>query len=335
MKFIVCGEFALPTYQEALSYGLKKNGAEVVECKLRHYGFYHLLGTIKNSIKLYKIVKKEKPDVVFLYRVINILPWIIPILKRRDKKLKVFIYHNDDPYRKGLWRRLTSLNFLRCIRYADITYVYRDVNIDEARRWGAKDVKIYMSHFDSRHDLKELQPDSFKKDTEKIVYIGHFENDYRVDVIDYLYRHGVDLDIYSDELFDKAFEEHNWPQEHNFNNVYREEYRKVISQSAMALAFFSTANRDKYTRRCFEIPIMGTLLLAPKTEVTERIFRDGMDAILYNSAEDLFEKITFLNSHKEKRDEIACNGYEMMKKGEHSEIARAAMVINDYNLLKL
>lgn len=331
MKFIVCGEYALPTYQEALSYGLKKNGAEVVDCKLLHYGFYHLWGSLKNSWKLLSLVRAEIPDAVFLYRVINIFPWFLRLLKCYNKNLVVFIYHNDDPYRKGLWRRLTSLNYLRCIKYSNITYVYRDVNIEEANKWGAKEARLFMSHFDSRHDLVEIDQSKFKKNNNKIVYIGHFENDNRVGIIDYLYKKGVDLDIYSDELFDQAFEEHNWPKIHKFNNVYRDEYRNVISQSSMALAFFSTANRDKYTRRCFEIPIMGTLLLAPRTSVTEEIFRDGENAVLYSTAEELYEKISYLNNHVEERDLIAWRGYEYMKSGKHSEIARAKTVIEDYN----
>ena len=335
MKIIVAGIYRYPMYQEALASGLEAINQDVHRVVLLNGHSWDQCVAYKNSKIVKQAVDEIKPDCLFLYRAEIIFAGVLRYLKHRYPQMKIFIYHNDDPFRKTLHRRLKSFHYLRCVKYADITYVYRKVNLAEAQKWGAKKTALFMSHFYSKKDLIELSDDSFLKNNDRIVYIGHYENDSRIEIIDYLYKHNINLDIYSNTFFEKAFEKHGWPKEHYFENVYEEEYRKTISESAMALAFFSTANRDEYTRRCFEIPIMGTLLLAPRTVITEQIFRDGENAILYNSPEDLYEKIVYLNSHKEIRNKIAKEGYEFMKGSNHSEIARAKMVVEDYiKLLK-
>ena len=84
--------------------------------------------------------------------------------------MKIFIYHNDDPFRKTLHRRLKSFHYLRCVKYADITYVYRPVNIEEAKQWGAKEAKLYMSHYYSKTDLKEYTQDQLSKKNGQVVF---------------------------------------------------------------------------------------------------------------------------------------------------------------------
>ena len=186
-----------------------------------------------------------------------------------------------------------------------------------------------MSHFDSRYDYRVLYPEDFKKDTDEIVFIGHCENDSRIDYIDFLFKKSVNLHIYGPEAWEHFFVIKNWPQGRMHARALGEEYRRIIHEASMALAFFSKANRDEYTRRCFEIPVMGTMLLAPKTSVMEEIFRDRENVRLFDTKEDLLKIINYYTSHKNERDIIAERGYNYISKGGFSEISRAQMVIND------
>lgn len=329
MKIVVAGTYRYSMYQDTLLYGLNCNGENGIKLCLPEDRPYNLMLPLKNAWRLFKYVKKERPDAVFLYRVENLLPIVVKILKKKYPNICFLMYHNDDPFRPGFKRRVKSYNYLHYVRYVDMVYVYRKVNIEEAKSWGGKMVKLFMSHYDSRHDLRELSHVDFQKKTDKVVYIGHCENDNRIEHLDYLFKNNINLHIYGPELWKKIFHTMGWPEERRHDRALGENYRNTIHEAAIALAFFSQANRDEYTRRCFEIPVMGTLIIAPRTSITVEIYKDGENAVLFDSKEDLLNKINYYNTHCEERDLIAENGFNHILNGDFSEISRARMVIND------
>ena len=52
-------------------------------------------------------------------------------------------------------------------------------------------------------------------------------------------------------------------------------------------------NNDKYTRRCFEIPACGTMMLAQKTNELKSLYKEGTEAAFFSGKEDLLDKIIF------------------------------------------
>ncbi len=62
----------------------------------------------------------------------------------------------------------------------------------------------------------------------------------------------------------------------------------------MALCLFSRLNRDEYTRRVFEIPACGALLLCERTPTMESLYRDGKEAVYFSSPEELVSKAKWL-----------------------------------------
>ena len=57
------------------------------------------------------------------------------------------------------------------------------------------------------------------------------------------------------------------------------EYAKALSGAKMCLAFLSKLNRDTYTRRCFEIPACGRVLLCERTADMQGLLREGDEAV--------------------------------------------------------
>ncbi len=333
MRIIVAGIYKYPMYQEALASGLESIGQEVCRVVLLNGHSWNQRVAYKNSIIVKKAVDDIKPDCLFLYRAEIIFAYTLKQLRKQYPQLKIFIYHNDDPFRNTLHRRLKSFHYLRCVKYADITYVYRPVNIEEAKQWGAKQVKLYMSHYYSKTDLKDYTREQLREKNGRVVFLGHFENDSRISYFDELFKSGVNFHIYGPENWKEVFVEHKWPLSQLHDIVRGAEYVGVIRDSSIALAFFSTANRDEYTRRCFEIPISGTALLQQRTNVTSALFKDKYNCLLFDSKEEFMEKIAYYLIHDKELANIAWNGYQYVKNGDFSEISRAKMVLNDYEQL--
>jgi spore maturation protein CgeB len=78
----------------------------------------------------------------------------------------------------------------------------------------------------------------------------------------------------------------------------------------MALCFLSKLNRDEYTRRNFEIPATGTVLVSECTDALRTLFKENEEAIFFKDAHDLISKVRLLLDDECMRISIAKAGYE-------------------------
>lgn len=333
MNIIVVGNYKWPHYQQALLDGFEKckNQVKANPLVIDSYPVWNLLGILSNTYKIYRHVKKTIPDVLFLYRVDFILPWVLPLLKKKYR-VRVLVYHNDDPYRNTLRRRIKHFFFLKSIKFSDITYVYREVNEREAYEWGAIKVKLMRSHYYSKLDRLSQDKDIYSKKKE-IVFIGHYEEDSRIKFLDALFHNGINVHVYGSNSWKTTFLTHQWPLSHLHGSVYNEEYRKTLGTAYAALAFFSERNRDDYTRRCFEIPMVKTLLFAPRTNYMSKTFTDGVNVILFESEHDIVQKAQEIFINPQRTSEITKNGYNFVRTGKFSEVDVAEEIIKDINNL--
>ena len=335
MTIAIAGNFKWVHYQQALLDGFIKLGendksVQAVPIKVDYCSNWNLFGLLQNSIYLLSQVRKQNVDVLFLYRLDYILPIVVYII-RHFCKCKILMYHNDDPYnRSTLRRRIKYFNFLHSIRYSDIVYVYREVNINEALQWGGKVVKLMRASYYSK--LDKPQESRVQKD-KKIVFIGHYEEDSRVVYLDALFKAGFPVHIYGHDNWNIVFEKYNWNKEFLHSPVYGSLYRETLSSSVAALAFFSKHNRDDYTRRCFEIPMAKTLLIAPATNFMRSVFHDGEDVILFKDSVDLVNKVSQVLSDEDLFNKITQNGYDFVLNGGFSENDMARAILSDIKKL--
>jgi hypothetical protein len=87
-----------------------------------------------------------------------------------------------------------------------------------------------------------------------------------------------------------------------------DEYTPTIAAARVALCFLSRANRNESTGRSYEIPAIGTCMLAERTPEHEFLYRDGVDACFFSTAEELVRKARYLLDHPEERQKIAASG---------------------------
>ncbi len=145
-----------------------------------------------------------------------------------------------------------------------------------------------------------------------IVFVGHPALDSRGTYLQSLWTHGLNVRLFGGgRLWDwalilgvRAAMKHG-----QIRPVYGNNYRDVIARAKICLAFFSSANRDQYTRRVFEIPAMGGFLLAPRTDEMRALYEEGTEAAFFDSPEELVEKCRYYLSHEDAREAIARRAY--------------------------
>ncbi|MCJ7785103.1 MAG: glycosyltransferase, partial [Desulfobacterales bacterium] len=110
--------------------------------------------------------------------------------------------------------------------------------------------------------------------------------------------------------------------------VFGEDYAKALCGAKMCLCFLSKLNRDTYTRRCFEIPACGKLLLSERTGDLQRMFIEDEEAVFFFNQGELVNKALWLRDHPEEINRIAKAGMHRVHADGHLVIDRMKEMIS-------
>lgn len=334
MRICIVGNYRWNFYEEALFEGFSSLGHTADRYVINTQGLFslHFKPGLQKKInnEFLSHITATKPDAIFFYRVNEIYKQTLDQIRILIPWIRLVSYHNDNPY-KGFRNRLKYHNYLSCLKSCDLLYVYRPSNINCGYRYGATNVKILMPYYYSKVHLNhEL---SINHKIQDVVFVGHVEDDGRIDVIDYLIKNKVDVKVYGPD-WDKIGHQKSWPIHCTKPPVYQKEYYNVILNSKVALCFFSKANEDIYTRRVFEIPAIGTALATENTEFTRSFFKDGHDVIMFRDKVDLLEKLCHILKSPSDIKRITANGHSKIITTCNSEKDRAAQIVNDLLAIK-
>lgn len=344
-KIIIVGDWEYEIYESALANGFRSSNWIVYPYKIpilrdRKYLNFFLQLILKG--KQFEKINKEliakcigvKPKILFIYRHAMIHRRTIQKIQNSCPGIKITIYHNDNPY-IGLKNKFKWIHYLKSHKSADITFVYRPKNIQDAKKWGAKRAELLLPHYVSYIHY----PDRSKIGNNElidVVFIGHYEKDGRAETINFLLENGIDVRIFGTG-WEKTKKKNELVKHRAIIPLDGDDYRKTITRSKIALVFLSKKNQDVWTRRCFEIPACGTLMMVPKTRELEGIYGND-EVVFYSTKEELLVQIRFYLGEEEIRKRIAKNGYMKCVGSGNCEKSRARELIyaiqNDNNLRK-
>ena len=298
----------------------------------------YLLGPLINKIQkeLIKKVVKFKPDLIFYYRGTHIISRTLKIIKKTYPLCAQIGYNNDDPYAKGhpkyLWR-----HFLKALPEYDMVLAYRHANLSDYINSGAKKVELLRSWYVPERNYPlpydQRQAVEFKTD---IVFVGHYEDDGRVECLEAIVQAGHQLKLFGPGYDWNPILSKNQILKHLIpvRLVWGNDYNQAIASAKIALCFLSKLNRDTYTRRCFEIPASGTLLLSEYTDDLNSLFNQGIEADYFKNKEEMLEKIRFYLNHSEKLDQVTSNGLSRVRNDGHDIYSRMKLLINWTNSIR-
>lgn len=336
-----------PWYQEALKNAFEDIGLEACgfgwfnsfwkreeNNKIKHKSFYHkvqyrlLAGptVFKINLDLIKNVESYKPDIIFLYTTTLIFNSTLKKIKRLNNKIKLCQYNNDSPFSekatKGLWRLYKS-NIPLC----DYHFIFRESDRRFYSDYGAKSIHLLMPYYIPEKDYKipiNKIPKNFISD---ITFAGHYEDDGRLELLENLISMGYNLKLYGGGWNKVIIKKNSILKKLlPIRPVTGIEYNYAICGSKIALCFLSKINSDTYTRRNFEVPAMGKLMLSEYSQDLEIIFKENEEMVFFRNRDDFFNKIDLLLENHLKRKGIEKNLEKFFKKG-HSISDRARFVI--------
>ncbi|MCC7538107.1 MAG: glycosyltransferase [Deltaproteobacteria bacterium] len=338
MHILICGEGRAEIHEDSWAQGLRALGHEVEllrwEPLFRASRFRALSLARKTQNKLLwgpalwrlneRLVVRahaSRPDAIILYRPTHVWPVTVRYLRESLPETTIATYNNDDPFGPRafapLWR-----HYLAGVPYAHVHMVYRAENVERLRAMGASDVHVVRSAFlPERHRPIALTDEERARFGADVVFVGHFEPDARVEQLEALATSGVDLALFGPD-WERA---PRLPWLERFQPIRMltgDDYVRAIAASRIALCFLSTLNRDTYTRRCFEIPAIGTMLLCQRTADMEQLFRPGIEADYFSDANELVEKVRHYLAHPDEQARIAAAGHARVHSAGHDITSR-------------
>ena len=236
------------------------------------------------------------------------------------RKIIVTNYFNDDPFSpKAL--RFYYYRFKKAIPAYDAHFVFREHNINDYINYGAKFVEHVGPTYDPAKHI--YQPNLTGDFISDVAFIGHWENDWRLECLEALHLAGYSITLagsFWDQAVMKSKLSYLAPIRPIFGAAYGETYANVMA----GLCFFSKINRDTWTRRALEIVAVGGVLVCERTHEAQSHFVDGEEALMFSSVDELVEQIARLKRDSTLRMSIQQAGYARLLQGKNTVLDRAA-----------
>lgn len=283
-------------------------------------------GILRIQKKLIQLVKQHKPDVTLIYQGQY-------FDRKTIEKLKPFTfvtgYHNDDPFGPAT-RSLRYRHLLKALPAYDGYHFYRQINVEESRKYGVRQAGLIMPHYAPWADFPcKLTPAEEEKYSAEVTFIGHHEPDFRMECLEKAVDRGIPIRIHGEKRFWGPALKKIGP----LNNpellppVYGAEYRKALCGTKIALTFLSTKNRDSYTRRVFEIPVCGTFMLCQHTKKIEEILGDSCG--YFRSAEEFCDMLEYFLSHQAEREDCAQRAMQVIQNSKMDIFSQIKIWLDD------
>jgi len=347
MKMIIIGEWAWSIYEEAFAQGLRDSGIEVSALTTSNF-FKGSWGRIQKKIPfpgpgllclnraVVAAVKEQQPDLVLFWRPTHVLPKTISMVKSMG--VRTVSYNNDDPFgpkahgnvpwhHHFLWHW-----YMKCLPLLEYNFFYRKINCVEAKEHGVRHAEVLLPYYIPWQDRPvQLTAAELRRYETEVVFVGHYEPDGREGSIRALVNAGIRVKLWGGHYWSSTVLGDLFANLSPIVPAEGSDYAKALCGAKVCLCFLSKLNRDTYTRRCFEIPACGKVMLAERTNELMQFFKEDEEACFFSSPEELVSKTQWLIKNPDIRERIAQAGLRRVWADGHDVASRAKYFLSVVN----
>jgi spore maturation protein CgeB len=172
----------------------------------------------------------------------------------------------------------------------------------------------YFFRDDSASHTDELSSDA--------IFVGAGDAD-RVPWINAMFAAGIDVALYG-SFWDRFPETRGRSR----GQVDPDTLRRATRAARTAVCLVRRANRDGHVMRSFEIPAIGTCMVAEDTDEHRSIFGpEGRSVLYFDSPEIMVERVRTLLDNSMERERLASAAHSLIVNGKHTYTDRLHSMI--------
>lgn len=262
-------------------------------------------------------------DLCFVNHGETLGPAIVRLLKRRCRA--VACYNSDNPFaqRDGArWRVLR-----RALPSYDVFCTIRASTAEAARRQRARKVLCIPRTADEIvHRPRPWNAEDERRFSSQVAFVGTWMPE-RGRFVQELLLAGVPLRIFGA----------NWRKAPEYEAIKHalamnrflsdDDYVRAIQYARIALGLLSVGNRDLHTGRSIEVPAIGTLFCAQRTQEHQAMYVEGEEAIFWSDAAECARRCHELLAQPRLIERIARAGHaRAVASGQFNEVLMRTLV---------
>ncbi len=232
------------------------------------------------------------------------------LLAIREMGIPAFNFLSDDPWNPSRYAPW----FLEALPHYDCVFSPRRANLEDLKRHGCRTVSyLPFAYSEEMHLIPDVRASAEDPSGPDIVFVGGADAD-RIPFMSALLEANFTLRLYGG-YWDR------FPATRSCacGIVPPQQARRATAGARIALCLVRRANRDGHVMRSFEIPAMGSCMLAESTAEHRDLFGEEGQAVLYfNGIPELIRKARWLLEHPEERRRLRTALYRRITSGGHT-----------------
>lgn len=317
MKILYAGQLSAGTSALFRLWALRRLGHEVVTLEPDEYtygnpllhkvGFRMQVGPAVERLNrdLLRLAETEKPNLFWADKILSLKPSTLEAMRTMGIATVSYMIDNAFGPRKDPGWRL----YHKDIPYFDLHVTQRDVNIEDYKRAGARDVMKVQTAYEPTIHYPSPVPVTDAERTREVSFIGTPYDD-RAQVLERVSEAGLPVIISGNpRAWERALPPAAFAKLFRFGELYEKEYREAVWHSRINVSFLTKSNQDEYTHKSFEIAGCGGFLLAERSAGHSERFIEGEEAVFFGSTEELIAQIRRYLPDEAARARIAAAGH--------------------------
>lgn len=251
--------------------------------------------------------------------------WIYPTTLGaiREQTLGQLLHYTPDP--QLVFHK--SRHFEACIPLYDWVVTTKPFERELYLAFGAKEVLFTLQAFDARfieYQARQQDAESWSSD---VCFVGHCEEHY-AERLKSASKAASKLRIWGPG-WTRYARRNGWARTFvSGDGIWGIDYLRALAHAKIAIGLLSKWMPETTTTRTFEIPAMGALLLAERTDDHLALFQEGIEAEFFGDDEELKDKIRFYLANDDVRIRTAAAGRARCLRSGYSSTSQLKIILS-------